>query len=215
MQVTMQSFINHSGLIAVLNRGNIDTDQIISKEHLKSIKRTGFGPHLFSDWRYLDDGKLNPKFELNQAQFQGASILITGNNFGCGSSREHAVWSIVQYGFRVVIAPRKKNGDRVIPAFADIFYSNSSKNALLLVELSETEINDIIAKVNNNEGLQAEVLLSDQKVILKLPTGDKQYPFAIDKEIKHHLMEGLDPIGETERFEKQITAFEKKHDCQI
>src|SRR3989338_1077257 len=136
----MEAFKSHRGIIATLDRSNVDTDQIIPKQFLKSIKRTGFEHNLFYDWRFLPDGKPNPAFELNQDSFKNASILVTRNNFGCGSSREHAVWAIQQYGFKAVIAPWKEiNGSR-IPAFADIFRSNSTKNGLLTVELKEAEV---------------------------------------------------------------------------
>lgn len=211
----MIPFTTHTGLIAILNRGNIDTDQIIPKEHLKSIKRTGFGEHLFSDWRYLDNGKLNPDFELNQPRYNKASILVTGNNFGCGSSREHAVWAIVQYGFRAVIAPRKEREQNVIPGFADIFYNNSSKNGLLLIELKEDQVTEIVSLTEKNEGLKAHIDLSSQKVTINLPTEKKVYDFAINEGIKKRLLDGLDEIGQTEAYSDAITQFEKKHNSQF
>src|SRR3989338_9815237 len=131
----MQSFKSHRGKLATLDRSNVDTDQIIPKQFLKSIKRTGFGESLFFDWRYLPDGKPDPNFELNAPRFKNASILGVRNNFGCGSSREHAVWAIQQYGFHVVVAPRRDQGGVRVPAFADIFRSNCGKNGLLTIEL--------------------------------------------------------------------------------
>lgn len=216
----MQSFREHTGKIAVLNRANIDTDQIISKEFLKSIKKTGFGEHLFHDWRHKDDGSLNPDFELNQARFKNTSILIAGNNFGCGSSREHAVWAVLQYGFRVVIAPRKRSGQSVIPGFADIFRNNSVKNGLLTVELEENQVNELIKLVEAHEGLRATVDIPSQKIILQfanshLAEGEREFSFDIDPGVKQHFLEGLDEIGRTLKYEAQIVQFEKTHSAQM
>ena len=160
----MEAFKSHRGLLATLDRANVDTDQIIPKQFLKSIARTGFGEALFHDWRYLADGKPNPQFELNQSRFQGASILVARNNFGCGSSREHAVWAIQQYGFKTVIAP----------AFADIFRNNSTKNGLLTVELEEAEVEEIFQMVGRYAGLEATVNLEEQRLTLHLP---EEIPF--------------------------------------
>jgi len=143
----MKPFETFRGIIAVLDRANIDTDQIIPKQFLKSIGRTGFGESLFYDWRFLPDGKPNPAFPLNFEQFRKASILVVRNNFGCGSSREHAVWAIQQYGFRAVIAPRAGRGGAEIPAFADIFRTNCAKNRLLTVELNEAEVEKVFQMV--------------------------------------------------------------------
>jgi len=129
----MEPFTTHTGIVATLDRANVDTDAIIPKQFLKSIKRTGYGPNAFFDWRYTSDGEPEPNFELNQPRFEGRSILVTRNNFGCGSSREHAVWALVQDGYRVVIAPWKETGSQRIAAFADIFRINAAKNGLLLV----------------------------------------------------------------------------------
>lgn len=205
----MEAFKSHRGKIATLNRGNVDTDQIIPKQFLKSIRRTGYGENLFFDWRYLPDGKSNPDFELNKPQFKNASILVTRNNFGCGSSREHAVWAIVQYGFRVVIAPRVGN----IPAFADIFHNNSVKNGLLLVELKEAEVEEIFQMVGRYEGLEATVNLEEQRVTLHLPE-EISFHFKIDRAVKEHLIRGLDEIGLSLEHEKEIAAFEGKHQPQ-
>lgn len=210
----MKAFNKHNGKIAVINRGNIDTDQIISKEHLKSVKRTGFGETLFSDWRYLDDGSENPDFELNQTRFKDTTILVAGNNFGCGSSREHAVWAIVQYGFAVVIAPRKETSSDPIPAFADIFFNNSSKNGLLLIELSEEETNQIIAAVDQQEGLTATIDLPSQTITVN-SDNPLEIKFDIDSSIKNRLVKGLDDIGVTEQYLDQISKFEESHSTWV
>ena len=207
----MKPFKTFTGKIAVIDRGNIDTDQIISKEHLKSIQRTGFGEHLFSDWRYLDNGRPNPDFELNKPQFKEASILVAGNNFGCGSSREHAVWAIDQYGFKTVIAPKKGE----IPAFADIFFSNSGKNGLLLIELGERDVQEIMKAVAQEEGLTATIDLDHQKITLHPGAGVQVYDFSIDPALKERLMKGLDDIGQTEQYLKIIEQFEAHHATQL
>ena len=200
----MDAFKTHRGLIATLDRANVDTDQIIPKQFLKSIARTGFGPSLFYDWRYLPDGKLNPEFELNQPSFHGASLLVTRGNFGCGSSREHAVWAIQQYGFRGVIAP----------TFADIFRNNSGKNGLLTVELKEAEVEEVFQMVSRYKGLEATVDLDHQRVTLHLPE-EISFHFDIDVTVKEHLKHGLDAIGLTLKQEAAIAAFEAKHDPQV
>ena len=207
----MQSFKTHTGKIAVINRANIDTDQIIAKQFLKSIKRTGYGESLFFDWRYLPDGKDNPTFELNTPRFKNSTILVAGNNFGCGSSREHAVWAVVQYGFQVVIAP--KLGD--IPAFADIFYNNSTKNGLLCITLGEKEVQEIMQAVEAEEGLAATVNLENQQIILHSKRAEKTFSFEIDTAVKTHLLRGLDDIGLSLQHEADITTFEKNYDPQI
>ncbi|MBI2981087.1 MAG: 3-isopropylmalate dehydratase small subunit [Deltaproteobacteria bacterium] len=206
----MNSFKSHRGKIATLDRANIDTDQIIPKQFLKSIQRTGYGENLFFDWRYLAGGKPNPNFELNQSRFENASILVTRNNFGCGSSREHAVWAVVQYGFHVVIAPRKGE----TPAFADIFHNNSIKNGLLNVELKESEVEEIFQMTGRYEGLEATVNLEEQRVTLHL-SEEISFHFEIDRSVKEHLIRGLDEIGLTLQYEKEIGSFEKRHDPQL
>ncbi|MBI4411049.1 MAG: 3-isopropylmalate dehydratase small subunit [Deltaproteobacteria bacterium] len=216
----MKAFTEHTGKIAVLNRANIDTDQIIAKDFLKSIKKTGFGEHLFHDWRTKDDGRLNPDFELNQPRFKGASILIAGNNFGCGSSREHAVWAVLQAGFHVVIAPKKKINNDVIPGFADIFRNNSTKNGLLTLELKEEQVNELIHLVEAHEGLKATVDLPAQKIILQFTNGyqaegEREFSFEIDPGVKQHFLEGLDEIGRTLKYDKKIAQFEKTHSAQM
>jgi len=206
----MQPFTTHTGIIATLDRSNIDTDAIIPKQFLKSIKRTGYGPSLFFDWRYLPDGQPDPAFELHQPHFTGRSILVTRNNFGCGSSREHAVWALLQDGFRVVVAPWKETGGQHLPAFADIFRNNSVKNGLLAVELSEPEVEAIFQHVATHPGAQMAVDLTRQQVTLPAdPT--LTFAFEIDPGAKEQLLKGLDEISLTLQYEAQITRFEQKH----
>ena len=209
----MGPFTTHRGLVATLDRANVDTDQIIPKQFLKSIARTGFGEHLFHDWRYLADGAPNPDFELNAARFRGASILVTRNNFGCGSSREHAVWALHQYGFNAIIAPRQQRGETVVPAFAEIFRNNSHKNGLLTVELAEPEVEEIVQMAGRYPGLEATVDLAHQRVVLHLPE-ELAFHFEIDPAIKTRLTHGLDEIGLTLQHEAAIAAFEASHDPQ-
>lgn len=210
----MEPFTTHQGLIGTLDRANVDTDQIIPKQFLKSIKRTGFGESLFFDWRYGDDGKPNPEFELNQPHFQGASILVTRNNFGCGSSREHAVWAVAQYGFRAVIAPwQDRNGGRV-PGFADIFKNNCVKNGILTIELSDPEVDQIFEYADRFKGLQASINLEEQRVVLHLDE-EVSYHFDIAPSVKEHLLRGLDDIALTLEYEPDISAFESQHETQL
>ena len=210
----MDTFKNHRGIVATLDRANVDTDQIVPKQFLKSIKRTGFGEQLFHDWRYRSDGAPDPGFELNAPRFRGASILVTRNNFGCGSSREHAVWAILQYGFKAVIAPRAERGGSVVPAFADIFRNNSMKNGLLTVELAEAEVEEILQMVGRYSWLEATVDLEHQRVVLHLPE-EIAFHFEIDPAVKEHLLHGLDEIGLTLKHEATITAFEARHNPQF
>jgi 3-isopropylmalate/(R)-2-methylmalate dehydratase small subunit len=209
----MNPFTVHIGILATLDRANVDTDAIIPKQFLKSIKRTGYGPNAFFDWRYLPDGDLNPGFELNQPRFQGRSILVTRNNFGCGSSREHAVWALVQDGYRVVIAPAittTGSGARR-PGFADIFRNNTTKNGMLAVELTEAEVEEIFGLVAMHEGLTATVDLPAQSIIVHTPT-PVTYNFHIDDGIKAQLMEGKDDIDLTLQYETDISEFELRFD---
>ncbi len=206
----MEAFTTHTGLVATIDRANIDTDAIIPKQFLKSIRRTGFEDGLFFDWRFLPDGKTNPDFVLNRPEKKGATILIARNNFGCGSSREHAVWALAQFGFKVVIAPRQ-NG---IPAFADIFHNNSVKNGLLNVELTEEEIQKIFDLAAQNPSLKATVDLVGQKVTLH-SSPETVIPFQIDKAEKDYLIQGLDDIGMTLQSDADIAAFEKRHNAQM
>ncbi len=209
----MDAFTTHRGLLVPLDRANVDTDQIIPKQFLKSIARTGFGQHLFHDWRYQPDGSPNPEFELNAPRYRGASILVTRNNFGCGSSREHAVWAIQQAGFTAVIAPRAERGAAVIPAFADIFRNNSVKNGLVTVELSDAEVEELLQLIGRFPGLEATVDLEHQRVTIHLPE-EVSFHFEIAPAVKDHLIRGLDEIGLTLQHEAEIGAFEARHHTQ-
>ena len=200
----MKAFTQHQGLVAPLDRANVDTDQIIPKQFLKSIKRTGFGPNLFDEWRYLDEGQpdqdnsqrpINTDFVLNQPRYQGASVLLAQENFGCGSSREHAPWALEEYGFRTIIAP----------SFADIFYNNSFKNGLLPIILTADEVNELFAQAEAVEGYQLTVDLAAQTVTR--PDG-VQYSFEVDAFRKHCLLNGLDDIGLTLQDAELIREFE-------
>jgi 3-isopropylmalate/(R)-2-methylmalate dehydratase small subunit len=207
----MEAFTAHTGIIATLDRANVDTDAIIPKQFLKSIKRTGYGPNAFFDWRYTSSGDINPDFELNQSRFQNRSVLVTRNNFGCGSSREHAVWALVQDGYRAIIAPEKKVGNKTLPAFADIFRINAMKNGLLTVELSVDQVDQIFELVAANQGLRAEIDLEKQKVIV-LSEPACRYSFEIESGAKEQLLKGLDDIDQTLQYETDITRFEASHD---
>jgi len=206
----MKAFKKHTGLIATLNRSNVDTDAIIPKQFLKSISRGGYGPNAFFDWRYKPDGSLDQDFELNHPRFEGRSILVTRNNFGCGSSREHAVWALAQDGYEVIIAPWKEiNGERV-NAFADIFRTNAVKNGVLLVELSQEEVDFIFEYLEANERLEATADLIEQQVVLH--DADKTvFNFTIEPGDKEQLISGLDDIDLTLRYESDITRFEETH----
>lgn len=202
----MKPYTTEQGIVAPLDRSNVDTDLIIPKQFLKSIKRTGFGDNLFDELRYLDEGYLgqdinkrpkNPDFVLNQDRYAGASILLARKNFGCGSSREHAPWALEEYGFRTVIAP----------SFADIFYNNCFKNGMLPVVLSESDVDDLFNECFVNIGYQLTVDLENQKVIS--PSG-KEYSFEVDAFRKHCLLNGLDDIGLTLQHADDIKAFEEK-----
>jgi 3-isopropylmalate/(R)-2-methylmalate dehydratase small subunit len=210
----MEPFTKHTGIVAALNRSNVDTDQIIPKQFLKSIKRTGYGPNAFFDWRYTDDGELNADFELHQPRFEGRSILVVRNNFGCGSSREHAVWALLQDGYRVVIAPWKEfNGQRE-PGFADIFRSNAVKNGLLTVELSREEVDRIFDLVTAYEGLQATVDLISQSITFHTPEPTR-LDFEIDESSRDRLIGALDDIALTLQHEEDITRFEASHNPML
>ena len=207
----MKPFTTHTGIVATLNRANVDTDAIIPKQFLKSIKRSGFGPNAFFDWRYTSDGEPDAEFELHHPHFEGRTILVTRNNFGCGSSREHAVWALSQDGYRVIIAPWKELDGKRLPAFADIFRINATKNGLLLIELSEDQVSHIFELVQANSGLQATVDLVEQQVAFH-GTTPKTFSFDIEDGAKKQLMEGLDDIDQTLQYESDITRFEKNHD---
>lgn len=192
----MKEFTTHTGVVATMDRANVDTDQIIPKQFLKRIERTGFGQFLFFDWRFNDDGTPNREFELNQPGLASASILVARRNFGSGSSREHAVWSLDDYGFRAVLAP----------SFADIFYSNSFKNGLLPVRLTEAQIEEIFQKAAAaGPGYQLTINLDAQTV-----TDDNGilFNFEIDEARKHKMLNGLDDIALTLQNEDKITAYE-------
>jgi 3-isopropylmalate/(R)-2-methylmalate dehydratase small subunit len=203
----MKPFITHTGIVAPLDRANVDTDAIIPKQFLKSIKKTGFGPHLFDEWRYLDHGepgmdltlrKKNPDFVLNQAQYEKATILVARENFGCGSSREHAPWAIEDYGFRAILAP----------SFADIFFSNCFKNGLLPIILPPETIDQLFNSIQKTKGYSITIDLENQFVVL--PSNEK-ISFQVDKFRKHCLMNGLDDIGLTMQYSESIKAFEKEY----
>ena len=195
---TQSGLIKHCGIVVPLDAANVDTDAIIPKQFLQKVTRTGFGQHLFNDWRFLDDAgqQPNPDFILNQPEFKGASILLTRENFGCGSSREHAPWALTDYGFKVVIAP----------SFADIFYGNSFNNQLLPVTLSEAEIDGLFAQVEAAPGMSFTVDLETQTV----QAGDKSYSFELDSFRRHCMMNGLDSIGLTLQHEAAISEYEGK-----
>lgn len=193
----MKAFRIHSGLVAPLDQPNIDTDQIIPKQFLKRIERTGFGEFLFYDWRYLPDGQLNPAFALNDARYRGATILVTGRNFGCGSSREHAPWALDDYGFRAIIAP----------SFADIFANNCTKNGLLPVTLPEAAVAELLQRARQAAGYQLTVDL--ERRVVEDASGFSA-SFAIDDFSRVCLMEGLDDIGLTLKHAAEITAYEAR-----
>lgn len=194
----MAKFTQHRGLVTPLDAANVDTDAIIPKQFLQKVTRIGFGQHLFNDWRFLDDAgqKPNPDFVLNQPRYKGTSILLARENFGCGSSREHAPWALLDFGFKVVIAP----------SFADIFYGNSLNNQLLPITLKEAEIDELFALVAANEGTTFTVDLEAQTV----NAGGKSYHFEIDAFRKHCLINGLDSIGLTLQHVDAIDAYEAK-----
>lgn len=207
----MQKFTVLNGLVAPLDRANVDTDAIIPKQFLKSIKRSGFGPNAFDEWRYLDHGepgmdnskrKTNPEFVLNQPRYQGAQILLTRENFGCGSSREHAPWALEDYGFRAIIAP----------SFADIFFNNCFKNGLLPIRLSADQVEALFKAVNANVGYRLTIDLERQ--VINTPDG-ANYAFEVEAFRKHCLLNGLDDIGLTLQHVDEIKAYEaKRHAVQ-
>ncbi len=191
----MQSFRQHTGLVAPLDRANIDTDQIIPKQFLKRIERTGFGEFLFFDWRYSPDGNPNPEFILNEPRYQGATILVTGKNFGCGSSREHAPWALAEYGFRAIIAT----------SFADIFANNCFKNGMLPIVLDEASVTEILHRTEQNQGYKLKIDLEQQTVS---DENGLSIPFRVSEFQRYCLLEGLDDIGLTLRHEDAIKAYE-------
>jgi 3-isopropylmalate/(R)-2-methylmalate dehydratase small subunit len=193
----MQPFRVHTGLVAPLDRANVDTDQIIPKQFLKRIERTGFGEFLFFDWRRRNDDEQDPSFVLNEPRYKGASILVAGKNFGCGSSREHAVWALADFGFRAVIAP----------SFADIFANNSVKNGLLTVVLPEDQVNELLRRARESNDYELTVDLERRQV----RDGQGFWAgFQIDDFVCHCLLEGLDDIGLTLQHEAEIAAYEAR-----
>lgn len=203
----MKNLTVHRGLMAALDRANVDTDAIIPKQFLKSIKRSGFGPNLFDEWRYLDRGEpgmdntnrpLNPDFPLNHARYRGASVLLARKNFGCGSSREHAPWALEDYGFRVLIAP----------SFADIFYNNCFKNGVLPIRLAESEVDWLFHQVNGFVGFELVVDLPEQ--VVSTTDGSRSFRFEVDEFRKYCLVNGLDEIGLTLRHADAIREYEAK-----
>jgi 3-isopropylmalate/(R)-2-methylmalate dehydratase small subunit len=202
----MEKFTNLKAIVAPMDRPNVDTDAIIPKQFLKSIKRSGFGPNLFDEWRYLDHGEpgidnsgrpLNEDFVLNKKRYQGAKILIARENFGCGSSREHAPWALLDYGFNVIIAP----------SFADIFYSNSFKNGILLIKLDEKIVDGLFADIAANEGYELAIDLENQTIT---KADGSVIKFDVDEFRKHRLLNGLDDIGLTMQHVDDIKAYEQR-----
>ncbi len=193
----MKAFRKHTGLVVPLDQPNVDTDQIIPKQFLKRVERTGFGEFLFYDWRYRADGEPNPSFALNEPRYGGASVLVAGRNFGCGSSREHAPWALADYGFRAVIAP----------SFADIFANNCAKNGLLAVVLAEGEVAEIVRRARAREGYRLTVDL-ERRVVED--DGGFSASFPVDDFRRYCLMEGLDDIGLTLRRGDEIAAYEAR-----
>lgn len=203
----MEKFTLLDGLVVPLDRANVDTDAIIPKQFLKSIKRSGFGPNAFDEWRYLDHGEpgqdcstrpVNPDFALNQPRYQGAQILLARENFGCGSSREHAPWALADYGFRVIIAP----------SFADIFFNNSFKNGMLPIRLSAAQVDALFKRVEAEVGFRLAVDLDKQTITVP---GGEVIAFEVDPFRKHCLLNGLDDIGLTLQHTAEISAFEARH----
>lgn len=202
----MKAFTQHTGLVAPMDRANVDTDMIIPKQFLKSIKRSGFGKNLFDELRYLDEGQpdqscegrpINKDFPLNQPRYQGASVLLTRENFGCGSSREHAPWALDDYGFRAIIAP----------SYADIFYNNSFKNGLLPIALSEQQVEKLFSEMYVSEGYQLTIDLEKQMLITP---SSEELAFEVDEFRRHCLLHGLDDIGLTLQDADAIKVYEEK-----
>ncbi|GIP48673.1 3-isopropylmalate dehydratase small subunit 1 [compost metagenome] len=193
----MEAFVKHTGVVGPVDRVNVDTDAIIPKQFLKRIERSGFGQFLFYEWRFDTEGNVNPEFELNKPRYEGASVLISRVNFGCGSSREHAPWAILDYGFRCVIAP----------SFADIFYNNCFKNGILPIKLSEEQVEELFQRTATHEGYKLTVDL-EQKTILD--EYGLKLSFDLDEHRRQFLLQGLDDIGLTLQHEDLIAAYEKK-----
>jgi 3-isopropylmalate/(R)-2-methylmalate dehydratase small subunit len=193
----MDPFKRHRGIVATLDRVNVDTDQIIPKQFLKRIERTGFEDCLFFDWRFRPDGSLNEDFELNAPRYRGASILLARANFGCGSSREHAPWALKDYGFSVIVAP----------SFADIFYNNCFKNGMLPIKLSEEQVDELFGRAKQTDGYALLVDLVEQKIS---DEEGLELKFEVEPFRRHSLLEGLDDIGVTLQHEDKIRAFEER-----
>ncbi|TMV51198.1 3-isopropylmalate dehydratase small subunit [Paenibacillus mesophilus] len=198
----MEAFKQHTGLVGPVDRVNVDTDAIIPKQFLKRIERTGFGQFLFFEWRFDEQGNVNPNFDLNKPRYQGASVLISRANFGCGSSREHAPWAIMDYGFQVVIAP----------SFADIFYNNCFKNGILPIKLSEEQVEELFQRTAANVGYKLNVDLENKTI-----TDDKglSIAFDLDEHRRQFLLLGLDDIGLTLQHESLISAYEAKQAARL
>ncbi len=210
----MEPFRKHRGIVAWVDRANIDTDAIVPKQFLKATSREGFGQHLFFEWRYLPDGQPNPIFILNRPPYDRASVLLARNNFGCGSSREHAVWAIAQFGFRAVIVPWKAEGAGRIPAFADIFRNNCAKNGLLTVELAADEVDAVFQAAADHPGMEVTVDLEQQAVVVHGPQ-ELRYRFEMDPAVRQMFLSGQDAISKTLEQESAIAAFEARHDVQL
>ena len=207
MSANPLQFVRHTGIVAPLDKANVDTDQIIPKQFLKSIKRTGFGENLFDAWRFKDEGTIGkplssrqpiPDFVLNDPRYVNASILLARENFACGSSREHAVWALLQYGFRCVIAP----------SFADIFYNNSFNNGLLPVQLTHAQVDELFAQATQSQSIELSVDLAEQTITVG---NNLSYPFEIEVVRKNRMLKGLDEIGLTLEHADKIKAFEERH----
>jgi 3-isopropylmalate/(R)-2-methylmalate dehydratase small subunit len=196
----MKPFVVHTGIAAPLDRVNVDTDAIIPKQFLKRIERTGFGQFLFYEWRFNADGSPIESFVLNQPKYAGATVLLARNNFGCGSSREHAPWALLDYGFRAIIAP----------SFADIFYNNCFKNGILPIKLSEEQVQELFSRAESRDNYQLTIDLQEQVV-----TDDAglSYPFEVDAYRRYCLLNGLDDIGITLQYEDKIAAYEAKREA--
>ncbi len=193
----MKPFVRETGRVAVLDRPDVDTDQIVPKEYLKRIERTGYGEFLFHDWRYDEHGVERPGFELNRPEYQGARVLLAGRNFGCGSSREHAAWALQDYGFDVVIAP----------SFGDIFRTNAAKVGMVIVQLPDVEVKRLMESVDLDRGSEITVDLERRVVVAP---GGREVPFEIDEATRYRLLNGLDDIGLTLQHEDAITAYERR-----
>lgn len=198
----MEAFKQLTGLVAPVDRVNVDTDAIIPKQFLKRIERTGFGQFLFFEWRFDESGVVNPEFEMNKPRYEGASVLISRANFGCGSSREHAPWAILDYGFKVVIAP----------SYADIFYNNCFKNGILPIKLSEEQVEELFQRTAKHENYKLNVDLEAKKI-----TDDYglEYSFDLDEHRRQFLLQGLDDIGLTLQHADKIAAYEAEHGARI